>query len=424
MQKHTAHQLLISQTWAIQPEMLEIMSDITLRENETIQAVEAKLGRPLDNSQTAQIRGDTAVIPVVGPIFRRANLFARVSGATSTETLAADLTTAAEDPNIKQIVLNMDSPGGQANGIAELAQMIRAIDKPVIAYVDGMAASAAYWLASAADRIVLSKTAEVGSIGAVVAYDTSKKDGIAEIVSTQSPKKRPNMSSEEGKAQIQRRIDALAQVFVEDVAAYRGTTVDTVLDQFGQGDMLMGAEAVAAGMADEISTFESLIAGIAGKTQPNRRSAYMTAITREWLAENHADLLNAIEASAHEKGVIAERERIADIDAAALPGHDALIARLKADGSAPDAALKAILGAEKTRLGEVSQQQESAAPAPVAFAVSADDHSDNRSLDERCADKWATDADLRKEFGSLASYTAYIKATETGRARTLTKNRG
>ena len=122
--------------WAIQPEWLQLMAQIAGRENESIEALEARLGKKLENTRTVTVRDSVAVVPVTGPLFRYANMFTRISGATSVATLAADIQEAVDNPNISSILLNIDSPGGEANGINELAEMIHAAatKKPVTAY--------------------------------------------------------------------------------------------------------------------------------------------------------------------------------------------------------------------------------------------------------------------------------------------------
>ncbi|MCC3862679.1 S49 family peptidase, partial [Emcibacteraceae bacterium Y4] len=131
--------------------------DIAARQNEPPEAVAAKLGRELQNTHRLEMRENIAVLPLVGPLFRYANLFTQVSGASSYELLAKDFTAALENPEVQAIVLNIDSPGGEVNGCAELADMIYEARgrKPVIAYASGDAASGAYWIAAAADEIVV-----------------------------------------------------------------------------------------------------------------------------------------------------------------------------------------------------------------------------------------------------------------------------
>lgn len=430
--KVTAFDLVAAQPWAILPNTLETIVAISRRENQSVEAVEAKLGRPLQNTRSVTTRGNVAIVPVVGPIFRYANLFTDISGATSLEVLAQDFTAALENPNIASIVLNIDSPGGQAAGISEFAQMVRTANKPVVAYVDGQAASAAYWIASAADKIITSKTAELGSIGAVVAINQGNDKGVIEIVSSQSPKKRPDVSTDEGRAQIQSRIDSFAQVFIEDVAANRGISVDTVLADFGQGDMRMGAEAVRLGMADKISTLENVLSDLLAN--PSKKGATMTAtsgtpaaempvITREYLAEHHADILSAVAGEA----AGAERQRIQDVEAQSLRGHEQLIQTLKFDGHTTGAeAAMQVLAAEKAlgsqRLAAIAKDAPPAVPhaaAPVNQLPA--DIDPNMSVEDRAKNNWDTNAAMRKEFSSIESYTAYLRATESGQAKVLNR---
>src|SRR5690606_30919548 len=122
-----------------------------------------------------------------------------ISGAVSVGILARDFSEALANPKIRGIVLEIDSPGGEATGINELGKMIAAgaRQKPVIAYGGGMVASGAYWLASAAGEIVVDETAMLGSIGVVItARKRDGSDGTVEIVSSQSPNKRVDPAKE------------------------------------------------------------------------------------------------------------------------------------------------------------------------------------------------------------------------------------
>lgn len=243
-----------------------------------IEAVEAQLGRRMDNARTTTMREGVAIIPVTGPIFRYANLFTALSGATSTEDLALDFSTALADPNVDAILLNVDSPGGEATGINELADMIyqARTAKSVWAYVEGFGASAAYWLSSAASHITMDETAAVGSIGVVMAVpDPTKKTAASiEFVSSQSPNKRPDPTTERGKAQLQTLVDDMASVFVERVAKHRDVTEDAVLTSFGAGGMRVGRAAVDAGMADELGSFESTLTALQAAARERRQASY------------------------------------------------------------------------------------------------------------------------------------------------------
>lgn len=263
-----------SEPWAITRESMDTILEIAARENESPQAVAAKLGRPLENSYDTEIRDGIAILSINGPLFRYANLFTALSGATSYDLLARDFAAAVDNPSVESILLNIDSPGGEASGVSEFADMIYAArsKKPIVAYVGGCGASAAYWLASAADRIIIDETAMLGSIGVVLGVqDSSERDAKAgikrmEIVSAQSPYKRVDASSDEGQSRLQARVDALAEVFVAKVARNRNTDVDTVLKDFGQGDVFVGQAAVNAGLADRIGSYEGTISELRSRT--------------------------------------------------------------------------------------------------------------------------------------------------------------
>jgi ClpP class serine protease len=371
--------LITDSPWAITPGEFERISTIALRENEGPEAVAARLGRPLENTRHVTERDGTAIIPITGPIFRRANLFTEISGATSVEILATDIQAAIDNPSVSRLLLDVDSPGGQAAGIGDLAALIHASPKPVTAFVGNMAASAAYWLAAAADHIVVSPNAMLGSIGVVASF-RPEKDAPVKIINSQSPLKQAGPDTEPGRAEIQRVVDDLAAVFISDVAAYRHTDPDTVAAGFGRGGLLVGAKAVAAGMADAVGTLETLLASFthasAGAPGITAKGPTMTdttpsapTIDRAYLATAHPVLLAALLA----EGADTERTRIQGVRALAIPGHEALIERLAFDGatSVQEAAVQ-ILAAEKTLLQRHADAQATAAP-PVA-AVLPPDH--------------------------------------------------
>jgi signal peptide peptidase SppA len=240
---------------------LDTVLTIAKREQDSIEAVTERLGRPLEHSHQITMYGQTAVLPVTGPLFRYANLFTAISGATSYEVLARELGQALDNPEVQSIILDIDSPGGEVNGCAELANLIYQARerKPIIAYCSGDAASGAYWIASSCERIVISETASLGSIGVVGIYRRSNDAEQFEIVSSQSPYKRLDPQDEGDRARLQSRIDALAEIFISAVAKHRGLDPPTVKAQFGQGDLLIGAQAVAQGLADSINTLDQTL---------------------------------------------------------------------------------------------------------------------------------------------------------------------
>lgn len=257
--------------WAITEEALQAIQDIASRENDVNpETLEAYRAQSLARAERATRRDGVAMLYVQGALFKRANLMTEYSGASSYDVLRRDLQVALDDPSISGIALVIDSPGGEVNGVGEFAKAVyeaRSV-KPVTAFVSGMAASGGYWIAAAANEIVASDESLLGSIGVVSSFvDTSARDerlGVkrVEIVSSMAPGKRPDITSDEGKAQILKVLDDLHEVFASAIATYRGVKVDTVNTKFGRGGLEVGANAVAAGMADRIGTLESVISSL------------------------------------------------------------------------------------------------------------------------------------------------------------------
>lgn len=313
-----AFDVAISQTWGMTEEALQNLLSIAAREHEvTPVALEAYRAQALARADRATRRGDTAILAVNGPLFRRANLMVEFSGATSYEILRRDFQVAMDDPGVSSILLSIDSPGGELHGTGELARAIfEARDKKrVVAYVSGQASSAAYWIASAASEIIMDPSAVAGSIGVLFAVkDTTKQDearGVKNIqfVSSQSPNKRPDFETDAGKATVQATVDALGEVFIEAVATNRGVTPDKVAKDFGRGGVLVGAGAVAADMADRIGTFESVLADLSKNGGSNRgqRSGGLMSNAAETVTKADHD---AAVASARADGAKNERTRI------------------------------------------------------------------------------------------------------------------
>lgn len=233
-------------------------------------AMLAKPGERPDECRYAQVRDGIAVISVSGPIFQRESWY---YGGCSSEALARDLDRMLESPSVRGIILNINSPGGTINGTPELAEAIFAgrARKPVKAYVGGAGCSGAYYLAAAASEIIMNRGAWVGSIGVISRFfDTKKFDeklGLREIeiVSSGAPKKSPDPATDAGRAQIQQFLDDLEDVFVADVARFRGVSEEKVRTDYGQGDVMVGERAIEAGLADRLGTLEGLLAEMLAK---------------------------------------------------------------------------------------------------------------------------------------------------------------
>ncbi|SIQ37230.1 S49 family peptidase [Aquipseudomonas alcaligenes] len=360
-----AFELAAAQPWMMLPAQLDALMSIADRQGDP-EALEARLGRPLDNTRAVTVRDGVAIIPVVGPIMRYANLFTRISGATSTQELATDFQTALDDPKVKAIILNIDSPGGEANGINALSDMIFAArgKKPIKAFGGGSVASGAYWVASSADELVIDDTALLGSIGVVLEVVTEEpREGKKRwtITSSNAPNKRPDLATEEGRAVVAKNIDALSEVFVAKVARNLGVAADKVPAMGDHGGLLVGATAVNAGLAHRLGSLESLIAELAGPASNPMRKLSMTTVRTT--AELKAALAagtdpQTIEIAAPESVDVAaikaaaateERARITGINALAVKGLEEEISAAIEDGSSVEATALKLFKASQDR---------------------------------------------------------------------------
>lgn len=437
---------LAAQDWAIIPETLQQMANIAMRLNEGPEAVAKKFAPPMRNTYKASVRDGIAIIPLTGPIFPKANLFTQICGATSLDILISDITTAMEDPTVNAIVLDIDSPGGTVNGVSEAADIIRqyAQEKTIVAYSSGVIASAAYWLASAASEIVAQRAAQLGSIGVVTSYPVQEQAGAdgyrnIELVSSNAKNKRPDPRTDEGRASIVSRLDALETQFIGTVADNRGKAAQFVKENFGSGGMLIAEEAVRVGMADRVGSFEDVLQELKNRHQSNVKGATMTkpnagaaadnsAMTIDTLKASNPDIFKAIREEGFVAGANAERERISALETASMPGFEDLVSAAKADGKTTADQLKVkIFDASKTR-GEGFLQQVRTADAanpviePSASNTPADAAGDKHlSVEDRCKAQWNKDEKLRAEFTSYEGYLAFTKAEEAGRVKILKK---
>ena len=289
---------LLNEPWLIEEAWLEMMVQSFLGSEVATdpKMLEILKSDRLMGTRSAKIRGSKAIVPIHGPIFSRPNILTEWLGIGMVlGNITGDIQSLLENPDIESIILDIDSPGGTVTGINEASNFIKVASekKPITAYVGGVGASAAYWLASAANEIVLDATSRVGSIGVVVAYPSPQadNDGYIEIVNTASPNKRPDISTKEGKKVITAELDDLAEVFISTVATNRKVSEDTVLSKFGKGGILVGQKAISAGMADRLGSFEELM------TENNEEGDFTMKLTVDMLKADHKDVYDQVVAS-------------------------------------------------------------------------------------------------------------------------------
>lgn len=233
---------------------------------------EASIGPVARQDPRRAAPGGVGVLPVMGPLTYRRSLFTMIFGGTPVTELRAELAQMAADPAVERIVLYFDTPGGSVAGIPELAAEIRAARarKPVAAFIDVMAASAGYWLASQADEIVVTPSGDVGSIGVfTLHFDHSKMMQAAGVKPTFIFAGRHKVDgnpyeplSDEAKADLQADVDRIYAAFLADAAVGRKVQTSRVRTEFGQGRLVPARDAVRLGMADRIGTFAEALRGI------------------------------------------------------------------------------------------------------------------------------------------------------------------
>lgn len=214
--------------------------------------------------------GTVAVVQAIGSLTQRPQIIGSAE-TRSTAQIAAEVRAASQDPNIDGILLEIDSPGGEVFGVPEAWASLResARAKPVVAWANSVAASAALYLASAATEFWITPSGEAGSVGVYSLHvDISKAlENMGEawdfIVATKSPHKiegNPTTAlSEDARAHLQANVDRYMSMFVRDLAKGRGVSEKHVESSFGGGRMMGAAQAVSVGMADNVGTFEQVV---------------------------------------------------------------------------------------------------------------------------------------------------------------------
>lgn len=235
-----------------------------------------------EDVETPDPAAAVAVLQLYGAIVPHATMFSDVSGAASVEEFTKAFRAAVADESKQAILIDINSPGGAVELVPELAAEILSArgSKPIVAQVNAFAASAAYWIATSADEIVVTPSGQVGSIGVYIAHDdlsaAQEKLGIkTTLVSAGKYKTEGNPFeplTDEAEAELQAKVDAYYQMFIQAVAAGRDVKPSAVTSGFGEGRMVLAADAVEAGMADKVATYDDTLARLTKAAAATRSS--------------------------------------------------------------------------------------------------------------------------------------------------------
>lgn len=383
------------------PKLRTILAALSGQIGLEIEQVEAA-GEPVKLEALTEVRERRALrvdahgiaqIDLHGAMVQRTRGVDAVSGLTSYEGVGSELAQAADDPQVRGVLLTVDSPGGTVHGVFDLADQIHAMRgrKPVWAVASDWAASGAYALASAAERLIVTQTAMVGSIGVIGKHvDRSSMEEKAGLKVTEifagarkvdgSPH-RP--LSDEAHREMQAHCDRVYGLFLDAVARNRGLSRETVAKT--EAAIFIGADAVAAGLADEVNTLSGAAAALA-KHIRSKGALTMSAATTATLASAADQVTTEVRPAA---------DRSAELEAE--------VARLKAQNAAQDEQLKHARGQRVEAI--LAEHRARIAPASMPHL---------RAFAEKCGTDLKPFEDLVKSFAVVTRPEPEAQASAAG----------
>lgn len=273
-------QQIVDSNWLITESGLALIMEIferrmsgdNLSDEQIATMLQSVDGHGSESEKPYSVNSGIATLGIYGPIFGKANLMTQLSGATSLESFRKDFAQALADDSVKSVLLDIDSPGGTSEMVAEAGDDIYAARdvKPIYAIANNEVGSAAFWLATQAEKFYTTPSGVVGSVGAYTVHqDQSVRDAQQGVkytfISAGKYKTEGNQHEPLSRDAIDYRqevIDELYTDFVNVVARGRGVSTDKVEASYGQGRMLPAKKAVIAGMVDGVREYDSLVQSI------------------------------------------------------------------------------------------------------------------------------------------------------------------
>ncbi len=370
---------------------------------------------------TMCLENGVAILPIVGSLVNRGAWIGASSGLVSYEGIAAQLREAAADPEVRAILLDIDSPGGEATGMFATARLVDAVNKakPVVAFVNDVAASAAYGIASAARDIIVSPTSMVGSIGVVLTHfdrsgeleDRGVKPTLIHAGAHKIDGHPFGPLSDAVRADLQAEVMKIYDQFVDLVAEGRGGRISADAIRATEARTYLGADAIAQGLADRMASLDEVIAELSqppSGASPQRKGGPMTKTAQSEATQegppnatgashasgaSPADLKAAVDAAqteAHAAGVIAGKTEATDrirsiLTAPETEGREAqaMVLALETEMTAADAAK--VLAASPKASAATSIADRAAQEAELGTETPAD----HRNRSERHAAGWS-----------------------------------
>ena len=384
-------------------------------------------GIPLSQTRTVSVRDGVAIIPLYGVITARSDYLTFMLGGTALDILAKDIKRALDNPSIKTIILDIDSPGGVAVGPAEVSDFINAAtkEKDIIAYVGRSCCSAAYWIASACSKIVAHESAIIGSIGVVTnlpVQEQPDQNGYMniEILSSNAKNKRPNPKTEEGLKEIKNELDELEGKFISYISKFRHVSVDTIKTDYGAGGVFIGSKAKEKGMVDSLNSFEGLLRDLTNNKKEEKMVEKAETFSLQEVEKMKTDAFE----KGRLEGIKQENSRINALESIDTLGYDELLKQAKANPEMTAEKLSLqILSKEKEEGSRyLSQLKSNEMNLPKVSAVT-EERISNLSEEDQAKANWNRDKNLQAEFASFDDYLAFVKADNKGLIK-LYSNKG
>ena len=350
---------ILSGQWAIEPKAMEALCSSDFGDPAWKESNEP------NHKNNVDVRNGIAVMHIDGTLTYRSNFWKAIFGVDTYNSIGNAFDELVADESVKGIVLSIDSPGGEIKGVSDLADRIFASrgtkECGIVAHSAGAMCSAAYWIASACEKVVASSVAQVGSIGVMGILGGDEDESVTFLRSSLSLNKNLDPNTPAGRSAIEKNLDAMAKVFIESLAKNRGSDYDTVLENYGQGSVFVGQEALEAGMVDAIDSLDSVVEKMI-KHQPIGGNMP----TNQTPAQTPAAQATVDVDAVRQEAIAAERTRIAGISSAFEGlGLDGEREKFIAEGKTVDEAKAFCLEACKKQLAEAKTAAPSASATPA-----------------------------------------------------------
>jgi len=251
---------VINTPWAILPSKLDEIMAVLQSKNDGILLEMAEQNKQSESQDVNyRVEDGVAEITINGVLSKRMNIIQALSGGTSYQVIQNQINKAESDPNVKGIFYDVDSPGGNVDGMFNVADAIFNAKKPSLFFANGLMASAAYIIGSGSDYMAASdRSVEIGNLGIVaIHFDKSKKyeqEGIKPTVFSAGKYKKVGNPyeklTEKDEAYLQAKLDYMYSLAINTVAKHRNVSIDSLINL--GADTFIGEQAIDVGLVDEI----------------------------------------------------------------------------------------------------------------------------------------------------------------------------